>query len=226
MQEGLGLLFAVILVSAVPSAAAFAWFRLARYPFPAPQFLLSLFAGATSVFAALILQGFLAGILPPVTDRATLLAEIFVRIALAEELGRLLLLIPLFMAFRRFGLWKASPEAIGKASGLAAGLGFGLLESAIYGAADPGLALLRAFTATLLHAACGARVGLSIAVCRARPALAIFQFASAVVIHGIYNLLIVTPGGFMPWLAVFVAASALASSAQAIARGMRGEGGS
>jgi len=224
----IGVVLALVLISAIPAGAVFLWFRLSRYPFSHVLFLSSLFVGATSLFVALFLQSFLAGlgILPPLTDRRGLLAEIFVRIAFTEELSRLLLLVPMFVAFRRFGRGIAFPggisaDTMGKASGLVAGLGFGILESAIYGASYPANALLRSFTATPLHAACGSRVGSSIMLFRENTALAVFQFLSAVAIHGIYNLMVVAPGRLSPWIAILVAASALASSVQAISRGMR-----
>jgi len=226
-----GVLFALILVSAVPAVAAFAWLRLARYPFPAPRLLISLFVGATSLFAALFLQSFLAGtgLFPPLTSRAGLLAEIFIRIAFTEELSRLLLLAPLLLAFQRLDLWKApsaegvSADTAGRVYGLVAGLGFGILESAAYGASNPLNAALRAFTATPLHAACASRVGCAAAALRERPAFAAAQFLSAVFIHGAYNLMIITPGRLAPWVAIFLAFYALAFSVRAIVRGMRAE---
>jgi len=229
-MPNIGILLALIAVSAIPAVAAFLWFRLARFPVSPRVFLVSLFAGATSVFAALFLQNFVTetGMLPPLTDRTSLLLEIFVRIAFTEELARLFLLVPLFFAFRRFNQMPASPggvsaDAMAKASGLVAGLGFGILESATYGAAYPINVLFRALITTPLHAACGSRVGASIATFRERPALAVFQFLSAVAIHGIFNLLVVTPARFAPWVAIFVAFSALASSIQMISRGMKAE---
>jgi len=243
-MPNIGILLVLILVSAVPAIAVFIWFRVARYRFSTVVFFVSLFVGATSVFVALFLQDFVGRIIsfPPLTDGAGLFMEILIRIALTEEVSRLLLLVPLFLVFRRFNVtgwaidWARQPkygengitpipltETMGKTSGLVAGLGFGILESAIYGAADPFNALLRAFTATPLHAACGSRVGSSIMTFRERPALAIFQFLSAVAIHGIYNLMIVFPGRFPPFIAIFIAFSALLSSVQAISRGMRAE---
>ncbi|MCL2192578.1 MAG: PrsW family glutamic-type intramembrane protease [Treponema sp.] len=230
----IGVLIVLILISAIPAGAAFLWFRLSRYPFSPRMFLISLLVGATSLFIALFLQNFLAsiGILPPLTDRRGLFVEIFVRIAFTEEISRFLLLIPMFLVFRRFNQsqGKEFPEGIsadtmGKAAGLIVGLGFGILESAIYGASYPRNALLRAFTAAPLHAACGSRVGSSVMLFRENSTLAVFQFLSAVAIHGLYNLLLVTPGQLSPWIAILVAISALVSSIQAISRGMRMENG-
>ena len=235
-MPNIGVLLVLILVAAIPAVGVFLWFRLARYPFSSPRFLIFLFAGATAIFPALLLQYFIAstGIFPPPLDRTGLFLGIFVRVAFAEELGRVLTLIPLFAVFHRLNLWKAPLEAgvsadtMGKVSGLVAGIGFGIFESALfgvyYGAAYPfAHVLLRAVTATPLHAACGSRVGSSVMIFREKPALAVFRFFSAVAIHGIYNLLIITPGGFTPWIAIFVAFSALASSVQAIIRGTRAE---
>jgi len=223
-----GILFVLILISAIPAIAVFLWFRLARYAFTSPMFFLSLFAGASSLFVALVLQYFVAGlgILPPFTDRAGLFAEIFVRIAFTEELARLFLLVPLFLVFRRFGLAgrtgrELGAGTMGTASGLVAGLGFGVLESAVYAASYPGNLLLRAFTSTLLHAACGARVGFAAAAFRERPSLAVLRFLSAVAIHGVYNLMIAAPARHAPFVAVFLAFFALASSVQSIIRGMK-----
>ncbi|MCL2599748.1 MAG: PrsW family intramembrane metalloprotease [Treponema sp.] len=236
-MQNLGVLLVLILVSAIPAVAVFLWFRLARYPLSSPTFLVSLFVGASSVFIAIFPQYFLA-------ETGTLLflagltgylfAEFFVRIAFTEELGRLLLLVPMFLVFRRLDptAWIAgpagqpSPGTMGRAYGFVAGLGFGILEGALFAVYNETpfmLLLLRTFTAIPLHAACGSRVGLAVAIFRGKPVLAVFQFLSAVVIHGIYNLMLAMPGNLPTYVAVFVAISALASSAQAIVRGMRAE---
>jgi len=223
-MQNMGIPLLLILVSAIPAGAAFLWFRLSRYPFSCLRILASLFIGASSIFPALLLQSFFAGIFPPVTDTASLLVEFFVRIAFAEELGRILLLAPLLLVFGRLDLSKPrqAPEATGMACGLFAGLGFGILESAIYGIASPMNALLRAFTSTPLHAACGARVGSAAAILREKPVSAFVRFASAVAIHGVYNLLV--PLGNLAFLfAILIVFSSLASSVLGIARGMRAE---
>jgi RsiW-degrading membrane proteinase PrsW (M82 family) len=92
-----------------------------------------------------------------------------------------------------------------------AGLGFAIIENASYGAADMGIAFIRAFTAAPLHGACGARVGAAVADLRDKPFPALLRFLSAVAIHGMYNFMILLRG--VSWiLAVFVAFSSLASS--------------
>ena len=225
----MGILLAVIIVSSLPAVAVFLWFRLARYPFASRLFLAVLFAGATSPFAAIALQNFVSstGILPPMTGRAGLFAEIFVRIAFIEELSRLLPLVPVFLAFARFAPERLSPagvsaQTMGMACGFVAGLGFGIFEGAAYGASDPANALWRIVSSTPLHAACGSRVGAAAAGFHGRPVQAGFRFLSAVAIHGLYNLLAVTPGRVSPTVAILVAVLAMASSARKIAVGMRG----
>lgn len=221
-------LFAVVAVSAVPALAVLIWFRIARYPFPPHVFSVFFLAGATSLFAALFLQGFIAGtgILPDLSaDRTSLFAKTFAGIALPEELSRLLLIAPALAVLRRLkppGTFPQNldPDTTGRSAGLVAGLGFGVFESAVYGSSYPANILLRIFTAIPLHAACGCRVGSAVTVFRQKPALAVFRFLSAAAIHGIYNLLIASPGFPAVFLAVFVVLSASASSVLAISRGM------
>jgi len=229
----------LVLVSAIPAIVVFLWFRLSRFPVSAGVFLVSFFAGVSSVLVALflhLLAGNVIGIFSPITNpRTELLVISFFRDAFPEELSRLAFLIPLFLVFRRFnpagwivgrstgGADRPSAETMGRASGFVAGLGFGILEGAIYGAADPFNALLRVFTSTLLHAACGSRVGSSIMIFREKPALGVFQFLSAVAIHGIYNFMIYSPGRVSYFVAIFVVFSALASCLKTIDTGMRAE---
>jgi len=169
-----------------------------------------------------------------------LIAEIFVRIAFTEEFSRLIILVLLFFAIRRFSSMRqpeqdaANPPDSGSgapvsagtmanAAGLVAGLGFAVIESAVYGAANPGNALLRIFTAAPLHGACGFRVGSSAAMFRENPVQAVFRFLSAVAIHGIYNFMLIIPG-FLPSIAaILIALSAFATSILAIRSGMKGD---
>jgi RsiW-degrading membrane proteinase PrsW (M82 family) len=226
--SGLGVLLFLVFISAIPVIAAFCWFRISRYPFPLTRFLIVLLAGAAAFFPALILQKVFS--LPFGSGKWGLFAEIFIRIAFTEELSRLLVLLVLFWLSRRIaagtppdaagraqsaGTLSYSEVSKGTAAGLVAGLGFAFLESAVYGASDAGIALLRIFTAAPLHAACGSRVGAAAVMVRERPAQAVFRFLSAVAIHGIYNFLVVSPG-FPSIAAVLIALSALASSILAI----------
>ena len=238
-MSGAGVLVILLLISSIPAIAVFAWFRLARYPFSPARFSVSLLAGSASFFPALVLQNMLAGWggLFRVMGKWSLVAEIFVRIALTEELSRLLLLAILFSLIRRFGQAAAeeanprqNPDGVkipavimAGAAGLIAGLGFALLESAVYGASNPANALLRAFTAAPLHGACGFRVGSSIAMFRESPAQAVFRFLRAVVIHGIYNFMLLIPGTLPPIAAVLIALFTLAAAVVEIRNGMREE---
>ena len=84
-------------------------------------------------------------------------------------------------------------KTFGPALGLAAGLGFAALENAFYGMADINITLLRSFTAALLHGACGIRAGTAVSVIGERPLRALSLFISTVIIHGTYNLIIISP---------------------------------
>jgi len=209
-------LFILIIISSIPAIAVFVWFRLARYPFSMPWFSTALLAGAASFFPALLLQNVLragSGIFR-LSDKWGRFAEIFIRIALTEELSRFLILLILFTVILRAAEKPISIMA--NAAGLVAGLGFAILESAVYGASNPGNALLRAFTAAPLHGACGSRVGSSVVLMREHPVQGILRFLSAVALHGAYNFMLNIPGRFPPIAAVLIAISALVSAIQAI----------
>jgi len=234
LMPGFGVLIILLFISSIPAIAVFIWFRFARYPFSLPRFSFSLLAGAVSFFPALLLQSvFTAGSeIFYAAGKWGFIAEIFVRIAFTEEFSRLIILIILFFIMRRLSSARQqepglsaniSAETMASASGLIAGLGFAILESAVYGASNPGNALLRTFTAAPLHGACGFRAGSSIAMFPDRPVQAIFRFLSAIVIHGIYNFMLIIPGSLPSIAAILIALSALATSIMAIRNGMKGE---
>jgi len=233
-MSGVGVLIILLFISSIPAIAVFIWFRFARYPFSLPRFSFSLLAGAISFFPALLLQNVFsaASEIFYAAGKWGFIAEIFVRIAFTEETSRLIVLIILFFAIRRFNAARPHDsdlsanipaDTMASASGLIAGLGFAILESAVYGASNPGNALLRTFTAAPLHGACGFRVGSSVAMFPERPVQAVFRFLSAVVIHGIYNFMLIIPGFFPSIAAILIAISALATSIMAIRNGMKGE---
>ncbi|MDR2479029.1 MAG: PrsW family intramembrane metalloprotease [Treponema sp.] len=230
-MTGLGILVLLIFISSIPAIAVYCWFRLAKYPFSLFQFSAALLAGAAAFFPALVLQRIFPGDAVWAAGKWALLIKIFIQGALTEELSRLLVLLVLFGIIGRFrdgtkdtsgetGIMSYNTIIWGTAAGLAAGLGFAVLESAAYGASDANVVMLRAVTAAPLHAACGSRVGSAAILFRERPAQAVFRFLSAVVIHGIYNFMIIMPG-FPSLAAVLIALSTLASSILAIRGGMR-----
>jgi RsiW-degrading membrane proteinase PrsW (M82 family) len=223
-MSGLWVLLLIIIISSIPVIAVYIWFRIARYPFSLIRFLCALLAGAAAVFPALFLQNALSGLFL-IGDRWSLLSHIFIRVALTEELSRLFMLFILFWISSLFSSGavafknadgQAKPLSYnivkqGAAVGLIAGLGFALLEGAVYGASDAGVLLLRAFTAAPLHGACGSRVGAAAVLFRSHPLQALFRFFVATAIHGIYNFMIIMPG-FPSIAAVLIALTACASS--------------
>ena len=206
-------LLVLILVSSLPVIAVYVWFRLAKYKFSLVRFLFALLAGAAAFFPALILQELLAFSLP--AGRAARFYHFFVRIAFTEEISRLLMLSIFFLIISRIKPNESSGQPIsyntvkrGTAIGLVAGLGFAILESAVYGASDTGVLLLRAVTAAPLHGACGSRIGAATVIFRNNPVQAVFRVLTAIAIHGVYDLMVVLPG-FPAIAAVLVAISAL-----------------
>jgi RsiW-degrading membrane proteinase PrsW (M82 family) len=222
-MSGLWILFLLVFVSAIPLVVVYVWFRIIRYPFSLIRFLISFLAGAAVFFPALLLQYFFPASVFSAAGRWALLFRVFIRIAFTEELSRLLVLLILCRLFSRFdnktSTFSGSGESAllsyshvnqGIATGLVAGLGFAVIESAVYGASNAGVLLLRTFTAAPLHGACGARVGAAAVMFQTRPSQAIFRFLSAAAIHGIYNFMIIIPG-FPSAAALLIALSALAS---------------
>jgi len=223
-MSGVWILIILILISSLPVFAAFIWFRIAKYQIPAVQFFLVLLAGATAIFPALVLQDLL-GAAPAMRGRGLLFYEFFIRIALTEEISRLLML---FIFFWISGIIKPNENINkqptfnsvhrGTAIGLVAGLGFALLESAVFGVLNANIMLIRAFTAAPLHAACGSRIGAAAVLFPTNPIQAIMRIITATAIHGVYNLMIYIPN--IPSIAaILIAFSALASAILSIHNG-------
>jgi RsiW-degrading membrane proteinase PrsW (M82 family) len=200
------ILFLLIFISALPAIGVFIWFRFAKYPISLFLFFCSLLSGAL----ALLIAGFFQSFFPPLNNPnlQALFFGLVVQIALTEEAGRLLILIVMSLILARFAKKTAlPPENLGSAVGLLAGLGFAVIETGTYGAADLHIALLRAFTAAPLHGACGSRVGTAVFGFRAAPFRGIFRFISAVLIHGMYNFMVINPGMPVIFPILLVAAS-------------------
>jgi len=214
--------------------AVFGWFRLAKYQFSLYRFLFALLAGAAAFFPALILQELLVFTFH--SSRATLFFQFFIRIALTEELSRFFILLVFFWISARISPDKQTYYLSGSdqseadqqrnsnlitkatATGLIAGLGFALLENAVYAASDINVLPLRIIITAAVHAACGARIGAAVVMIHSSPIQAILRILSATAIHGIYNLL-VTMSGFSPLIAIFIAISALFSAIVTISGG-------
>jgi RsiW-degrading membrane proteinase PrsW (M82 family) len=234
-MEGLWALLLLLFIAALPVMLVYLWVCSRYFPLSRLWFFFSLLAGGLALGIAVLFQNLLsfpAG-LPGVWERhpGMIFFHVLVRIALTEEAGRLAALLLLFRLGsripRRFEPEGPAPDemtpaepsytrAFGAAAGLSAGLGFAFIENAIYGAANPGITLLRAFTSAPLHGACGARVGIAAVSGRRKPFLALGRFISAVAIHGMYDFMVISPGLPAFILALLIAFTALASSIQLI----------
>ena len=232
-MSGSWVLFLLILISSIPIIAVYIWFRLAKHQISIVRFLFALLAGAAAFFPALILQNLLSFSFPA-QGRLAMFFEVFVRIAFTEELSRLLMLFVFFKISSRIAsgrtpfrgtaadLHSEGPDTpnqplsfnvikMGTAIGLVAGLGFAIIESAVYGASNTNVLLLRAVTAAPLHAACGSRIGAAAVMFRTSPFQALFRLFAAAAIHGIYNFMAAMPG-FPSILAILITLSALMTS--------------
>jgi len=207
-MSGTWVLLLLITTMALPVIVVFFWFRVLKSPITLPWFLASLAAGIISVLAAVLVQRLFP---PPGTGGfLPLLFGVFIRIALVEEASRFVSLVPLLSVIKRSNNFD-KPFFV--ALGLVSGLGFAMIESAFYGIAESDfrIMVLRAVTAAPLHGACGIRVCAALLSVRSHPVKALAIFASAVLIHGAYNLMIVNPA-LPSWLAIPIAFAALFAS--------------
>ena len=184
------ILLLLLFASALPVIILYFWIRKgtgeSTIQVTPPWFLCALAAGIVSLLIAALTHRFF----PPTgsADRlGSLFFSIFIKVALVEEISRLITLFPLL----KVGNLRRN-QSFAAILGLAAGLGFAAAENALYGMADINITLLRAFTAAPLHGACGIRIGAAIFKLNRQPVKAVFLFISALVMHGAYNLIIVS----------------------------------
>lgn len=152
---------------------------------PWSHLLLALAFGALSVCGVLWTRPMLEDWIDP----ATTLGTAFLVTALGEEAWKLVALLPLLC------MAELDEPLDGAIYGAAAGLGFAGVENVFYSqwGGDAMLMLQRAFTSTLLHAACSGSLGFAYAmvklhrVGRATPVWLIGGFALAVTVHGLYD---------------------------------------
>ena len=208
---GIWILLLLIATAALPAIIVFLWFRSKNSPVTLPWFLISLVAGIISLVIAAMIQDFVPA--SGGDGLGSIFFSIFVRIALVEELSRIVVLVPLLIAVKhRRNHCDTIDLPFAAALGFVAGVGFSILESAFHGMTDIKVILLRAFTVAPLHGACGIRVGAAMAFFAGKNWVkAVFIFLSAVFIHGAYNLTIVSPA-LSSVLAVLIAFTALFSS--------------
>ena len=205
-MKGIWILLLLTICSALPAIIVYFLFRAKKSAVTLPWFLASLAAGIGSFLLAALLHDL---IIPFREDNPwPVFFTIFVRIALVEEASRLVTFVPFFRADKN-PMHKDS--SFGAALGLAAGLGFAFIESAYHGLTNINLTILRLFTAAPLHGACGIRAGTAVFTVRQHPLRALFLFASAILIHGTYNLIIVSPA-YPSAIAILVALAALFAS--------------
>jgi RsiW-degrading membrane proteinase PrsW (M82 family) len=207
-------LLLLVIITLLPLISVYLWFRISKFPVRLLWFLLALLGGAAALLAAVLIQGLFPQFGGFFTEG--FFFKLFIKIALTEELSRCIVLL-LFFRLRVlfYRPLPAKPLSLGLVSGLLTGLGFAAVETVSYGTANLGVALLRVFTTAPLHGACGARNGAAVVLYTRNPFRAFIRFFSAVVIHGMYNFMVVRTG-FYSFFAVLIALTAAASSIQEI----------
>jgi RsiW-degrading membrane proteinase PrsW (M82 family) len=204
-------LLTLIFLAALPIVLAYLWLIIRKYRFNMIWFLCALLAGIISVSIALCIQGLVPSFIAETF--VTLFINIIVRTALPEELSKLLMMflfIALSKKWKRLNLIETKSD--GAAAGLVIGLGFALFETAGYSMLSLELPFLRAVTASPIHAACGIRTGMSaVAFHNRKPASGIWNIVLAILIHTVYNFIILNPGTPRIFLVLLITVSFISS---------------
>ncbi|MCL2800514.1 MAG: PrsW family glutamic-type intramembrane protease [Treponema sp.] len=213
-MQSFWVLILLIISSSLPIVAIYIWIRLAKLPLSVIQFLFALLAGAAAFFPALLMQDLL-DISFSTATRTAFFYQYFIRIALSEELSRLIML---FIFFWISGKIKPEKDSVKKGTliGLIAGFGFSLLESSRHAASGMDLSLIffRVFTAAL-HGACGSRIGAAAVLFPKNPVQAILRILTATAIHGIYNFMVIMPN-LSSVVAIIIALTALITAIMSV----------
>jgi RsiW-degrading membrane proteinase PrsW (M82 family) len=206
----------LIFITLLPLILVYLWFRISKFPIKRLWFFLALLSGAAALCLAALIQNFL----PKFGDDfiTGFFLVLFIKIAFTEELSRFVVLALFFKLAsfftRRFPA-EGVPFPLGLATGLLVGFGFAAVETAGYGPGNMDIILIRTLTAVPLHGACGVRDGAAAVLCGRKPLRALLRFFSAVIIHGMYNFMVVRTG-ISSVFAILIAVTALAASIQEI----------
>lgn len=219
-MEGPVYLIIIITLASLPIIITYLYLKQISSRFSIWLFITALAVGALSMLAGSVLQFLLP--LARSADRFSLIYTVFFRNAFTEELGRYVLFLLLFFVLPKlYYTQETGPEPFGPLPrdlviffGILAGFSFAMLETLSYGLLNVQLIIVRTLTSAPLHAACGARIALSASLTTSGGfARALFYGVSAVLIHGIYNLLLLFPSALavLPVILAYVAlGSALA----------------
>lgn len=222
MQGPVYILF-IIFLSSLPIILSYLYLRQRSPQFSIYLFLIALALGGLSLLLGSLLQALL-----PVAEagnRLSLLYTVFFRNAFTEELGRFCIFLIVFPLMSKMTTSKSLitivPVHVSRERviylGVLAGFTFAMLETLSYGLFDLQIIILRTLTSAPLHAACAARVALAAYLTNTKALVkALFYGFSAILIHGIYNLLLLFPSalGVLPVLLAYVALASVVSMAK------------
>lgn len=161
-------------------------------PEPAHHVLAAFTWGVLSAIAVVFWRPAFEGLLPQLAPRADALVDAFVVTAFFEEFAKASVLVVGCSWFRE---WDEPIDGI--VYGAAVGLGFASFENVVYlsiGGATS-VVLVRAFTATLVHATCTACVGFLLGLGKSRSrwralTACVLALALATLAHGTYDALL------------------------------------
>lgn len=204
-------LFTLILLAALPIVLAYFWLIIRKYRFSMIWFLCALLAGIISVSVAVCIQL----IIPSITVETTadLFINIIVRTAIPEEAGKFITIFLFVLLAKRWKrLHPIETISDGAAAGLIVACGFALFETAGYAMSNLQITFFRAISASLIHAACGIRIGMSVVLFRThKTGSGIWNMLLAILIHTAYNFIILNPRTPFLFFILITAASVISS---------------
>jgi RsiW-degrading membrane proteinase PrsW (M82 family) len=177
-------------------------------------FLCALLAGIISVSIALTIQRIIPAF--KIETIADVFFNIIVRTAIPEEASKFIVMIFFIALSKR---WKRLIPIETKSDGAAAGfiiaLGFAFFETAGYSLSQLDTAFFRAISAAPIHAACGIRIGIGASAFQHRKTgLGIWNIVLAILIHTVYNFIILNPQTPLVFLVLLIALSVISSLTQ------------
>jgi len=182
--------------------------------------------GVLSLFVGSMLQLFLP--ISTNTTRLSLLYNVFIRNAFIEEVGRLIAFWLMLVMVPIIGPSSAVLQTLRMHTsrelmiyrGILAGFMFAMIENLSYGLLSLELIIIRTVTSAFLHAACSARIALAVYYGWSASASthspsnigkALFYGIGAILIHGIYNLMLLSSSAFVviPIALAFIALASI-----------------
>ncbi len=209
----------------IPPAIGLLWLKRRTGVQPGSLLIVqTLFFGAVAMALALLIGVATAPLMRRLTGVARELVSAFVVAGVVEETAKMAtILLLIAIDRRRYARSPQTPSVDRRAlpvwTGAVVGTGFAILESLLYIGRGPGVLLLRGVTALPMHLTTGVILGLALSPSRHRSSTLV-AFTVAVVLHGVYDLIVRADPPVAYGVVALVAAMLIATSRLTLRSGM------